>query len=119
MKRALVALIPVLLALPPVAFAHGDDEGPVQTIEGELVDVACYVDHGGRGPKHQGCATACAQNNLPIGILDAKNQLFLVVDDDHKPMNDKLASKMASHVKATGHVHTRGGVRLIEVEKIE
>ena len=114
------ALLPLLFSLAACGVAHADEGAPKeQTVQGELVDLACYLDHGARGEKHKPCATSCAQNNLPIGLLDKRGQLFLVIDKDHKPMNAALADKMASTVKATGKVVSRNGVKMIEVSKIE
>ncbi|MHB8420084.1 MAG: hypothetical protein ACYDCL_18570 [Myxococcales bacterium] len=89
-----------------------------QTIQGELVDLACYLEHGGRGEKHKACATSCAQSGLPIGLLDKHGKLFLVIGD-HKPMNAQLADKMGDTVKATGKISTRSGMKLIEISSVE
>ncbi len=88
------------------------------TIQGELVDLACYLEHGGHGEKHKACATTCAQNGLPIGLLDKHGKLYLVIGD-HKPMNSQLADKMGDTVKATGKVSTRNGMKLLEVSSVE
>lgn len=118
MKTTAAALLSLGLAISGVALAHGDDDQPTQTIQGELVDLACYLGHGGHGEKHKSCATACAQSGLPIGLLDKKGNLYLVIGD-HKPMNDQLADKMGDTVKATGKVSERSGMKMIEVSKIE
>lgn len=89
-----------------------------KTIEGELVDLACYLDHGAKGEKHKACATTCAQNGLPIGLLDKHNHLTLVIGD-HKPMNSELAPKMGDTVKLTGKISSRNGMKLIEVSTVE
>ena len=98
---------------------HHHEAGKSVTIEGELVDLACYIDHGAKGEKHQACATTCAQNGLPIGLLDKKGNLYLVLDKDHKTMNTVLADKMATNVKLTGKVSKRNGMSLIETEKVD
>ena len=88
------------------------------TIEGELVDLACYLEHGGKGEKHKACATGCAQSGLPIGLLDKHNKITIVVGD-HKPMNTELADKMGTTVKLTGKVASRSGLKLIEVSSVQ
>lgn len=119
MKKALIPLL-FGLCLGACGIAHAAEPAPkAQTVEGELVDLACYLDHGARGEKHKACATSCARNNLPIGLLDKRGHLYLVIDKAHKPMNATLADKMASTVKATGKVVSRNGVSMIEVSKLE
>jgi hypothetical protein len=123
MKRILVdAVVGVAVAccVTGVARAHegnGDSE-TVQTIQGELVDLACYLGHGGKGEKHKACATSCAKNGLPIALLDKDNTLTIVIGD-HKPMNAELADKMGTTVKLTGEVSSRSGVKIIEVSKVQ
>ncbi len=114
------------LLAAPLARAHGhgdhdddDDAKPAVAIRGELVDVACYVAGGERGEKHAACARSCAENNLPIGLLDAKGHVFLIIDKDHKPMNATLAPRMGQTVTAHGVVSKRGGIALLEVQKID
>jgi hypothetical protein len=89
-----------------------------QTLQGELVDLACYLGHGGKGEKHKACATSCAKSGLPIGLLDKDNTLTLVIGD-HKPMNAELADKMGTTVKLTGEVSSRNGMKIIEVSKVQ
>ena len=98
---------------------HHHAAGKNVTIEGELVDLACFIDHGGRGEKHQACATTCAQNGLPIGLLDKKGNLYLVLDKNHQTMNAALADKMATTVRITGQVSKRNGMSLIEADKVD
>jgi hypothetical protein len=130
MKNILSVLFGLSLAALPLSLARADEEageghhhhdsgGKSVTVEGELVDLACYIDHGARGEKHQACATTCAQNGLPIGLLDKRNNLYLVLDKDHKTMNATLADKMATTVKITGKISKRNGMSLIEAEKVD
>gem|GEM_PF-6621982 len=35
---------------------------------GEVVDMACYLDHGATGEKHAECARECIESGLPVGI---------------------------------------------------
>jgi hypothetical protein len=120
MKRA---FIPILAAVgccfSSVALAHGDDaKAAVQTIQGELVDLACYLEHGGHGEKHKACATSCAQSGLPIGLLDKHGHLYLLIGD-HKPLNAQVADKMGDTVTATGTVSERNGMKMIEASSVQ
>ena len=90
-----------------------------QTIQGELVDLACYLDHGAKGEHHKACATRCALRGLPIGLLDKDNKITIVIGVHDKPMNTELAEKMSTTVRLTGKVVSRDGVQMIEVSGVE
>src|SRR5271154_3106622 len=76
------AAAPLATPIPPPAAASAKADAPAapgkqtasapgeQTIRGELVDLACYLDHGAKGEHHKACATSCALKGLPIGLLD-------------------------------------------------
>ena len=61
-------------------------KGERATIKGEVVDMWCYLEGGDRGPAKKECATACAKAGNPIGILDAKGNLYVAAAlKDHQP----------------------------------
>ena len=37
------------------------------TVTGEVLDLACYLDHGAHGEKHADCAKMCISSGLPVG----------------------------------------------------
>ncbi len=124
-RLTLGVLASFALLSSPAALAHGhgdmdndDDDAPAITVRGELIDVACYVAEGERGAKHAACARACAENGLPVGLLDAKGHVYLLIDKAHKPVNHDLAPRMGETVIARGSVSHRGGVDLLEVESV-
>jgi hypothetical protein len=90
-----------------------------QTLQGELVDLTCYLDHGARGERHKACGTACALKGLPIGLLGKDDTITLVVGAHERPMNVELADKMGTIVQLTGKVVSRNGVRMIEVSGVQ
>lgn len=104
---------PTPSAAPPAA------QGGEQTLQGELVDLTCYLDHGAKGEHHKACATTCALKGLPIGLLGKDDTLTLVVGAHEKPMNTELADKMGTTVQLTGKVVTRNGMRMIEVSGVQ
>lgn len=69
------------------------------TVEGEVVDLACYLSKGSRGPSHKVCAQKCAERGIPMGVLTADGKLFLLLEDhsDEEPYEDakKLAGENA------------------------
>ena len=114
-------------ATPPPATAtattaatpHEGAPGVEQTIRGEIVDLACYLDHGAKGDGHKACGTTCALRGLPIGILDKDNKLTLVVGANNHSLNAELAPKMGTIVALKGKVVSRDGVQMIEVSGTE
>ena len=70
-----------------------------KTVEGELVDVACYMG-GAKGEAHQMCAIACAKKGLPVGVAakDGKVYNLLVIAPG-------MADYMSKRVKITGEYH--------------
>jgi hypothetical protein len=107
---------------PPPASAPAAPEGASgapQTIRGELVDLACYLDHGAKGDGHKACATSCALKGLPIGILDKDNKITLVIGEHDRSLNAELAPKMGTTIALTGKVVSRDGVQMIEVSGSE
>ena len=114
MKASIVTLaLGASLALPSLTpGAEEKASGDTKTIKGEVVDLMCYLDHGAKGEKHQGCAKKCIESGGPVGLLTADEQLYLVVGD-HEPMNKQLAPKAAQTVTLKGKVVERNGVKMI------
>lgn len=86
-------LIVMLLASASVVSA-GD-----KTIEGELVDISCYVN-GASGSKHQMCAVTCAKLGKPVGIVAKDGKIYTL-----QLASSEVAEYMAKTVKVTGEIH--------------
>ncbi len=112
-KLAVVALALGGALLLPRHSVGADDKDATQTVKGEVVDLMCYLDHGAKGEKHQGCATKCIKGGGPVGLLTSDDQLYLVIGD-HKPINDVLGDKAAQTVTLKGKVVERNGMKMIE-----
>ncbi len=108
--------IAMVVAGSALAFAH-NESGSMQTIKGEVVDLACYLDHGAMGAKHQECAQKCITSGLPVGIKSG-DTIYLAVSEEHGPANAALASLAGQQVTAEGKVTERDGVHLIAVKKV-
>lgn len=105
----------VLTAVPCMA----QPKGSTVTIKGEAVDLWCYMEGGDRGPAKKECATACAKAGNPIGILDAKGNLFVAAGlEDHQPARDLLLQKMSEQVTATGTLVTKGGIKMLFIKSV-
>jgi len=112
-----IALALFAVTSSPV-FAQAEKASQKKTISGEVIDISCYVDHGSHGVKHKKCAEACIESGLPVGILDQSGKVYLAVKG-HKPATELLSKYIADDVKVTGTVAERGGITVIDVEKVE
>ena len=110
--------IAMILAAATIALA--EPKGPTVTIKGEAVDMWCYMEGGDHGPAHKTCATMCARAGNPIGIVDAKGDIYLTAGlQDHQPARDLLLSKMSEEVTVTGTLVTKGGTKMLFVKSVK
>lgn len=70
-----------------------------QTIEGELIDLRCYVSKGVVGEKHMKCASACVKGGDPVGVVDAKGMVYTI-----GAQSAGFEAHMAKTVRVTGMV---------------
>ena len=121
MKKPNIILVTVaaaIFAAFPVVAHEGEDHakkdgGETKKVTGEVVDMACYVDHNATGDKHADCAKKCITSGLPVGLKAADGKTYLLIGD-HKPMNTELAAYAAKTITVEGKVASRDGVNLIE-----
>lgn len=48
-------------------------------IEGEVVDLSCYLSGGMRGEGHKTCAVGCIKKGTPAGLVDNDGNVFVIV----------------------------------------
>jgi len=82
------------------------------TVTGEVLDMACYLDHGAHGEKHAGCAKTCIESGLPVGIKSSDGKVYLVIGE-HKPLNKELADHAAKIITIKGKLVSRDGISMI------
>jgi len=98
--------------------ALGADAG--QTLSGEIVDLACYVGHGAKGPDHQKCAQKCEQMGQPMGLLTADGGLYLLVADHSNPTPYNKARGLAGdQVEIQGNVSEKSGMKALSVNEVK
>jgi hypothetical protein len=85
----------------------------VVTVKGEVLDMACYLDHGASGEKHAACAKTCIESGLPVGLKTDDGTVYLLIGE-HKPINAVLAPYAAQTVTIKGKLVTRDGIKMIE-----
>jgi hypothetical protein len=115
-----MAAAAVFAAYPSVAHEgheHGQKDdlaaGETRKITGEVVDMACYIDHNATGEKHADCAKKCITSNLPVGLKTDDGKIYLLIGE-HKPLNAELAQYAAKKITVEGKVASRDGVNMIE-----
>jgi hypothetical protein len=87
------------------------------TVKGEIVDMACYLPKGSRGPEHKSCAQMCAKRGAPIAVLTDAGDLYLLVDDHNDPEPYEAAKKLAGdRAEIKGKKFARQGIAGIVVE---
>lgn len=89
----------------------GDKE--MKKITGEVVDMACYIDHNSTGEKHTDCAKKCITSGLPVGLKADDGKTYLLIGD-HKPLNSELAQYAAKKITVEGKIASRDGINMIE-----
>jgi hypothetical protein len=94
-------------------------KGKSTSLQGELVDMGCFMAMNGRGEEHQSCALACIGGGAPMGILTADEDLVLLLEDhDAKEPYEALKEKAAEQVKVSGTFFKRGGVPALLVKSV-
>jgi hypothetical protein len=119
MRRSVPALLIVaaFLLLPLISFAA--DTGAKKeekTLQGEILDLGCYLAHNGKGPDHAMCAQMCVKNGQPMGLLTADGSVYILTADheDSKPFGQ--AKEFAGQkVEIRGAVGTNGGLKGLTV----
>lgn len=90
------------------------------TVQGEIVDLACYLAKGLKGPSHRTCAQKCAERGIPIGVLTDEGKLFLLLEDhgDEEPYESaKALAGRRAEVK--GKVYSKPGIDGLVVAEIK
>ncbi len=120
--KALVSLWTLLATLSVFALAR-PGSGSAQenvTVHGEIVDLACYMAKGSRGPTHKACAQMCASKGVPIGVLTEEGEVFLLLSDDDNSSPYEAAKKLAGErAEVTGKKLRKGGLAGIAVGSVK
>src|SRR3954451_1047748 len=117
MKTLLGLTFAAMIAATP-AFAHGAEKEKLASdettkVSGEVLDLACYIDHGATGDKHEGCAEKCIEGGLPVGLKGDDGKTYLLIGE-HVPLNKELAQHAGKKITVEGKVASRDGINLIE-----
>jgi hypothetical protein len=122
MKKLLGIAAAALFAATRLSAHEGDEHGgnkeelatgETKKISGEVVDLACYVDHNATGTKHADCAKKCIAGGLPVGLKADDGKTYLLIGE-HVSMNAELAQYAAKKITVEGKVASRDGINMIE-----
>jgi len=107
----LVVMLATSLMAPLVAGAQED-----VTVQGEVIDLACYMAKGSKGAAHKACAQMCAKKGVPIGVLTDGGEVYLLLDDHNNPDPYDAAKKLAGdRAEINGKKFNKQGVASIVV----
>jgi hypothetical protein len=110
-----VLIAVVLRGSPTTAFAQDE-----VTVQGEIIDMACYMAKGSRGASHKACAQMCAKKGVPIGVLTDGGEVYLLLDDHNNPDPYDSAKKLAGErAEVSGKKFSKQGVNSIVVGAIK
>lgn len=123
MKPLTISLFVICFSWGGVASSHEghgtkkSSESRPATLEGEILDMACYAAHEGKGKKHADCAKQCALRGSPIGLLTKDGTAILLVDDHDKRKPYEQAKRLAGEeARVSGTLILRGGLPALIVE---
>lgn len=110
--RLLAALLLAGALVCPAARAQDEI-----TVQGEIVDLACYLAKGKKGKEHKACAQMCAKGGVPLGVLTESEELYLLIDDHANPKPYEAAKKLAgTNAEIRGKKWIRNGMASIVVD---
>lgn len=96
-----------------------EGDGEEISVSGEVLDLSCFMASGAKGEGHKGCAEKCMANGMPIGLLGADGNVYLLVED-HKNASpyQSLKELAASNVEVTGNYFVRNGMPGIVIKNV-
>ncbi len=120
LKSVYALTFAAILLTAVVGYAQHEGHHEQITVQGELVDTACYMAHpdSGQGEDHRKCATMCVKKGVPMSVLDAKGDLYLLLPNhSNEAVYEQAKEWAADQIEVTGNLVEMGGVRAIVVEK--
>jgi hypothetical protein len=120
MKTLAVYLVVMLVLVSLPVLGQTKQAEKEMTISGEVVDVACYLMGGAKGPDHMKCGEACAKAGGALGILTVDGKLYVsLLPDDHKNNPNHLLIGHVGHtVDAKGYARAKAGVNGFMIKSV-
>ena len=107
-------------AAPSASEAKSTTKVKPATLQGEIVDPQCWIQHDGRGKAHTGCALACSKAGQTLAFLDDKTgTLYQVLAANHSAdPNEPLYAWVGKPVIVKGDLMARGGMNAIVIKSV-
>jgi len=97
MRKFFVVALTVTLLLVGTTSAFAAD-----TVKGEIVEKACFVDRGAHGEDHAACAKRCFERGGDVGLLTADGDLYILKPADDAAAFESLKGLAGQTVSVTG-----------------
>jgi len=124
-KRATIAMLAgaALAAILVASPAISDEKKAAAkdtAVKGEILDLSCYVGHGGSGPGHAECAASCLKGGAAMGLLGADGTVYVLFADhsDSGPFEQEKGFA-GKKVEVTGEVHSKGNLKGITMHGVK
>lgn len=113
--------VAMLFANSATAEDAPDIKGEKVTLKGEVIDMWCYMEGGDHGADHKKCGTACIKAGNPVGLLDDKGGVYILLGGkkDHQPGHELLIDKVAETVTVEGTLVKKGDSRVVFVTSVK
>ena len=120
-KSILVAAaIAVVAAALPALAQHDHHGGKDITVQGEVLDMSCYVAHDGKGPAHAACAAKCMKDGQPVGLLAKDGTVYLLfADHGDTSAFAKTKDLVSKNVEIEGAPADKAGIKGITVKAVK
>ena len=119
MKRAYY--LPIALVILAVAVSMPSLATQQVTVRGEIIDSVCFIKSGARGSDHSGCAQTCADNGIPLALLEEGTDqlIWLASSASMESPNADLKAHASHTVEITGEYAERGGAKILVISEIK
>jgi hypothetical protein len=123
MTRSFLILCSILVLLAGtgtiLADEHADAHDPM-TVQGEILDMACYVANEAKGPDHAGCAKRCVKGGQPMGLLADDGTVYLLyASHDNGAAFEQAKERAGQKVEITGVPASQAGIKGLEVHGVK
>ncbi len=117
---AAFATAAVLLGFHAAASGEDHHAAPAVRVQGEVLDLACWIAHEAKGPDHAGCAVKCLKGGQPMGLMTKDGKVYLLLaDHDDASAYDEAKGLGGKNVEVEGPVAERGGMHGITVKAVK
>jgi type 1 fimbria pilin len=114
------AAVATIVAAFPVLAQHDHHDAKDVTVQGEVLDMSCYVAHDGKGPGHAACAAKCMKDGQPVGLLAKDGTVYLLfADHGDTSAFTKTKDLVSKNVEIEGAPADKAGIKGITVKAVK